>query len=375
MIGRFMLPYRHPLLQEWLAILTICLVSIGGAFIRLRQIWSDQPATYWAIGALLFVAYPLVILRNYLRYHRPSLDVKRYPRLGRVIWMAMLRGLLLAFLAGFAFSGPGEGWLRWLPGIFMFTSVGLGLLCDWLNREACQVSILERTLRTHLWAMGFLVGSIVIVRFELMAFWVLIVGIAQYIFLYTIWLRNRGNVEWAMGTPQLLHRVQGFAVLLWVGLTLLPIYSSRVTTILGLFLFIPYLLGFIAEYQAAAGKPVVRFMTSPPVWLGQWLPLFPRLVLVVSALGMYISGLIQGMNAGRLVFLGAIAIWALIGAIGRLTGVVTVLLVGFILSHGGGWLEWCAFLSGGLLMVLGSGKFSVWQPEDSVIGLDIHEET
>ena len=289
--------------------------------------------------------------------------------MGWGIWISFLRGLLLSFLGGFIVAGTPSGWLIWLPPGLIFMVIFLDFLERWIDRTVAKPSILGNRIYIHMGGLALLAGSIVAVRFAEIPIWFSLTGILRYACLIIQWLKKNSKWDCEKPNPGLIRQVQETVLLGWIGFALMPNFSPPATGVIGLILLLPYLLGTFSDFRSSLGKNELPFLPKPPHWFTAWFPLLPRLGLVLSLAVIYFLGLLKGMDAGWLILAGSIPLWALIGIAGRFTGALTTILMGISVSSSGSWLNMTALICGGLIMILGTGLYSLWKPEYYILGI------
>jgi CDP-diacylglycerol--glycerol-3-phosphate 3-phosphatidyltransferase len=153
---------------------------------------------------------------------------------------------------------------------------------------------------------------------------------------------------------------------------LMPVFSPPATQLVSWVFMLPFLTNFLLDWLAVSG--VIR-QSKPVGWLpanrqphgySAWLPLAVRILLIGLLLNDYFSPLNQMSSTGLSDLIALAAVLALlVGAAGRLFSLVVLLMTGFALQHHPLDLRLGAILLlSALLMMLGTGRFSLWKPED-----------
>lgn len=370
------------------ALLSLALVAAG--VLLLSSQWAPAYALRW--GGLTAAAVMLllwVFWRHLPGNHPPKNKYALFSDFGVPNLVTYWRGFLVACTAGFILTPRPTDGLLWLPGVLF----SLGILPDYfdgyLARVTGRASALGENLDVAVDSLAVLTGTLLVVMWEQVPAWYLLVGLARYLFLAGIWLREQLNRPVHPLPPNLSRRAlagtqMGFLmVLLW------PLFGPPGTVLAAYLFAIPFLLNFTRDWltvsgviqPAAAGKHLVV-----PASVNHWLPLVLRGVVVLS-LGEVLlrwSTAFQPLAAalGRLgvqlpvVFLGLlllltalVVICTLLGAMGRTMGILTLCLAGFFLQAGAFELlpGMLTALSGALLLFLGSGAYSTWSPEQVLL--------
>jgi CDP-diacylglycerol--glycerol-3-phosphate 3-phosphatidyltransferase len=181
--------------RSWFYLLILQGLLLVAGYQVLMNWWSDQYAVRWlglaTLSSLIFFA----ILWRRLEFNsRPGEDYL-LPELGPGNLLTILRGIILALLIGFLFLPWPQGWLAWVPGL-LYTIVAVADLFDgYLARKFDLQTRLGENLDLTLDGLGILVASVMLVQYGQVAAWYLLVGLARYLFMAGIWLREK------MGLP------------------------------------------------------------------------------------------------------------------------------------------------------------------------------
>lgn len=362
---------------------------VAGALLLSTQ-WTTAATLRWAGITAAAVAFLLwVFWRHLPANHPPEQKTTLFPDFGLPNLMTYWRGFLVACAAGFLFSPRPTDGLLWLPGILF----SLGVLPDYfdgyLARVTGRASMLGENLDVAVDSLAVLTGTLLVVLWGQVPAWYLLVGLARYLFLAGIWIREHLNKPVYPLTPNLSRRAlagtqMGFLmVLLW------PLFSPPGTVVAAYLFAAPFLLNFTRDWLTVSGvvrpNPAQRRLGLPATLI-RWLPLVLRLVVVLGLGEVLVlwSAAFQPLAAelGRLgvrlpvvflallLFLTAVVVFCIaIGAMTRTMGILAICLGGFYLQAGvfdllPGLL---IALSGALLLFLGGGAFSAWTPEQVLL--------
>lgn len=357
--------------------------------------WSASIRWSWTIAAGAFCAYVLSVLWNALPLNYRAEDRYFFPYFGAGNLVSLLRGWFLAALAGFLITPLPSGWLAWLPGIFYILN-GIADLCDgYLARRFHQVTRMGERLDMSLDGFGVLFASLLLFRYGTLPLWILLVGMARFIFLFVIKLREKLRKPVYALTNSFLRRVLAGAQMGFLGAVLLPVFTPPATIWAGVFFSFPFLINFGRDLLWVCGIRVnpgsIKWLTmnhEALTILGKrllldWLPLGLRL-LVAFSLGMQVwdfvivpaqfltdktpLGSAQTQAHLMLIFYGIGFFCAVLGFAGRVGAVLLLIGVGLqqeILSLG--WLGFTLLCVACLLFFLGSGTASIWKPEEHLI--------
>lgn len=380
----------------WITITSLVFLVIG--YWLLAASWGAAQAGLWLLASGAASLYLLATFWRHLPDNHPEdRSVGLYREIGLPNLVTYWRGFLIACTAGFLLTPRPSGslLLLWLPGILF----GLGILPDFIDGVLARVTGRSSRLGEHLDvavdSLAVLTGTLLVVKWGQVPFWYLAVGLARYFYLAGLWLRRRSGKPIYDLPPSLSRRALAgtqmglLMVLLW------PLFGPPGTYAAAILFAIPFLFNFGRDWLYASGSlrpaqtPAGRQAQS---WFSHWLPVGLR-SLVVLGLGSvslpwlvdlasasaYFSSLgvrAPGLLVGLLLFLQLLVLLcAALGVMGRTIGILALCLAGFYLRFDLGLpvLNLAAAVSGALLLFLGSGRFSLWQPEEELLARRIGE--
>ena len=377
--------------RRWLVLALLFGLVLWCGYQLLRAEWDPVFAWRWAVVAACVLVYELSHLwRGLNDNHRPG-EATLLPTLGAGNVLTMLRGLAVGLLAGFLFSPWPPGRLAWLPALLYTVSILADYLDGYLARVTHHATLLGENLDIEFDALGILIATSLAVNYNQLPWWYLPLGLSRYLFLFGIWWRKRRGRP-VYDLPPSTHRriVAGFqmgftSVILW------PIVYPPGTTLAGVAFAIPFTASFIRDWLVVSGRidPASRSYLEIrrviAVVFTRWLPVFLRIGVVLLMIWVVFHvlwtrsdpaalvawpGLPSPRFAGlaiSLVALGATVMLALGGA-GRLAA------LGLLVAASANILASELYLYNGFLLVsaialmlLGSGTFSCWRPEDAIL--------
>lgn len=163
-------------------------------------------------------------------------------------FVTVLRGTALVVLAGFVVAGRPAGALAWLPALLF----GAGTLFDGfdgaLARATGSVSAFGARLDAEIDALALLVGSVVAVRFGIAPTYYLAVGLARYVFVAAITLREYRDKPVFDLPDRRSRRILGATQMLVVFLVLAPFPGAGPSWWLAVVAMVPFLLGFVRDW-------------------------------------------------------------------------------------------------------------------------------
>jgi CDP-diacylglycerol--glycerol-3-phosphate 3-phosphatidyltransferase len=224
---------------------------------------------------------------------------------GKALWgaanlLTLLRGLLIAFLAGFLFAPRPAGLLTaWLPALAYTAVACLDFLDGTVARRTATLTRLGGALDQELDGLGLLIAFLLVVQYHVLPPPLLLPGLAHYLFAFGLWLRRRrGLAVRPLPPDRWRRRLAGFqmalaAVFLW------PIARPGPALLAESLIGLPFLLGFGRDWLLVSGRlnpdaaPAVRRRTLLKTWLEARLPLLLRaacLLLGLAAVWAAIGG-------------------------------------------------------------------------------------
>ena len=343
---------------------------VGGLLLGLQ--WLAQAGLIWA-----FICYQT---KRRLPLNRPSPDAPLYKNLGWANKLTLLRAWFIAAVAGFLFQAWPEGpALSWLPGMLYLFAAVLDRVDGFVARRSGQSSLLGNDLDTVSDAIGLAIASLLAFGYGQVHWSYLLFGIAYYLFHAGImWRDSRGLPVYPL--PPALHRrtwagfQMGFlAVALW------PLVRPPITTLGGFAFMLPAILGFLVDWLIVSGRidrqaEAVnrRFQWLTDLSQGLLQPALRLVVVVTLAVSVLQSGLPllpsnspSWMNNTILVGFILAGLMILLGVAGRYFSLIMVsLLSWYYISNPLLPVDYILFCSVVWVLLLGTGRFSLWQEDD-----------
>lgn len=361
----------------------------------LAQNWGMPTRWSWTLAAGAFCAYVLTVLWKALPYNYRLEDGVFFHSFGTANLLSLLRGWFLGALAGFILTPLPGGWIAWLPGILYILNGIADFFDGYFARRSHQVTVMGERLDLSLDGLGVLFASLLLYRYGTLPFWILLVGAARFIFLFTTWLREKFGKAVYNLPPSPLRRALAGAQMGFLGAALLPVFKPPATIWAGAFFSFLFLLNFGRDllwicgirFESLASQGVIQAMkglTGPAKrWLMDWLPLGLRLLIGVAlgqALWDWFStspsfitawtplGSAQTQFQLMRIFYLFGTLSTVLGLVGR--GGAALLLIGVGLQQEIlplGWLGKSILIAACLLLFSGSGRAALWQPEEHLI--------
>ena len=348
----------------WLALISVATLLIGYATLRIG--WNPQSASRWITLAALISIYHLWILWSGLdTNHRPG-EATVLSSLGAGTLATAARGLLLSMTVGFLFSPRPTGGLAWAPMVLFTSAIALDYTDGYLARKSNQVTVLGQRYDLELDSLGMLIGSSLAIWYQVLPWFFVVFGLASYIFRFGLWMRERkGRHNRALPDSKSRRPIAGLTMG-YLSAMLWPIANPLAGTLAGLLFLVPFGASFSRDWLVVSGaldpdgaRYLAARQSAKSLLLG-WLPPLLRAVLGIVLAAELLSG-----HVPLLIF--GLGVLILAGIAGRISALVLLLPLALIILQDGlnaavAVLLVCAVS----ILILGTGKFSLWKPEEQV---------
>ena len=302
------------------------------ALTPLSQTWfSENRSNYWPYLTGLALAYFLGILWVNLPENHREGETDLLPNLGWGNAITVLRAFPMAMVVGFLFSARPEGDRAWLPGL-LYTIAALPDFVDGLiARKTNHVTVLGGILDMNVDSIGVLAATFLAFQYGVVPWWYVPIGLARYLFVFGIWLRERRGLP-VQDLPY-SHRRRGFAALKmgFMFVILFPLFGPPGTHLAALAFGVPFAAGFLWDWGLVTGR--IRPGSTPARTR------FENLTLNILPLGLRLAALllmlptaIEHLQSGRYALLGLaemlLTLLLLLGIAPRITAIAAVCLLG-----------------------------------------------
>ncbi len=320
----------------------------------------------FASGIWLFSCWQLWKRRE---LNRPTENAAPYPTLGWANRLTLLRGGLIALTGGFLFQPQAVGWAAWIPGLFYTLAAILDRMDGFVARRNKQTSLLGSELDTVYDALGLLVAPLLAVGYGKIHWSFLLVSVAYYIFMWGLHWRTTHNLAVYPLLPSMLRRTLAGFQMGFVAIILLPCFEAPLTIVIGIAFMLPILVGFIVDWLVVSGRVLSTTNTTQFFdRLAQCSQIFFQpllrailcftLLLLTSNDYHFSSVLLQCV-------LLATGCMVLFGLAARAGALVILILVALAQNDNAVNIINAAIIFPSVwLMLLGSGRFSLWQWDD-----------
>jgi CDP-diacylglycerol--glycerol-3-phosphate 3-phosphatidyltransferase len=369
--------------RRWLLFAILCCAVLAAGFTWLQTNWQPDYAVRWLGQSAVVIAYLLWVLWRALPENIRTGESRLLPTFGAGNSATLLRGVLIACLAGFLFSPRPAGWQAWIPALVYTMAALLDYMDGYLARATDHATRMGESLDLSLDGVGVLMAALLAVQYGQAPAWYLIVALARYIYLACLWVWGSLGQRVYPLAPSVRRRAfaglqMGFLfVILW------PVFSPPGTHLAAALFALPFLAGFILDGLTATG--IIRQpLRRSGLWTAsaRWLPVLLRLLAVALIVVLLSSRVLDEgglLAAGNLpatqswiILLGvleaAVGVLLLLGAAARITAILGLGLLGIsqIFTPLTPVQVALAVLYTAILY-LGSGAISLWTPENRLI--------
>ena len=359
----------HKLRREWIFLLLSTLVFLAGFFSVLYWKWEAPHAWRWLALAAGFSAWQLAFLWRNLHLNRREGETSMLPSLGWANRVSFARGIFIAALFGFLFSPWAAGWLAWLPFTFYLLAALSDFLDGYLARVTNHVTPLGTALDMENDSWGVLIVTVLAFWYGQVPLWYLPVGLARYIFVFGLWLREKQGKESHELPPSFRRRAFAGVQMGFIVAMLAPLYFPPATHFAATLFSIPFLIGFLYDWFLAAGqidpqKGAVFFERfSTPFF--KFILLALRIITIVLLTAFLVQQKL--LLIWLLVFI-PLAVLLTLGILGRLAAILILIFLGLLIADQPlTGLYPALFVLTTILFFAGTGARSLWSPEDWLI--------
>ena len=369
--------------RRWWALLALAVALLAAGTAALRAFWPADRVVGWAGLAAAALLFQLVLLRrNLARNYRPGeADLPLLADMGPANLVTLGRGLAIAACAGFlAAPLPLEGLLAWAPALLY----ALGVLPDFLDgalaRATHRVTVLGGILDMEYDSLAMLIVSLLAVRLGKVPAWYISLGLARYLFVAGLWLRQRRGLPICELPPSNTRRLAAGFQMGFFCVALCPIFGPPATTIAGILFVAPILLGFVRDWLVVSAAlrpttPAYRRLRQARAAVWAWLPPLLRalgggaaLLTLAPAFWRAAESGPAGWTAGLGAALTVLGAGSLLLGAGTRLGAIGLLIAVCVALARDGFQPWHAVLLAATIPLLytGAGKAALWRREDAL---------
>lgn len=368
MIFAMINPMRSPIKHEVLLVILLGIATLLAGYFTIKQFTSINALQWLVIADCLWV-FVCWQLWQRLDLNRAHASAPLYPRLGWANHLTLLRGGLIALTGGFLFQPQASGWAAWIPGVLYSIAAILDRMDGFVARRGKQTSLLGSELDTVYDALGLLVAPLLAVGYGKIHWSFLLVSAAYYVFVWGLYWRRTHNLPTYPLMPSLLRRTLAGFQMGFIAFILLPCFQAPLTIIIGIAFMLPILLGFAVDWLVVSGR--IESTTTTQQNFDRldhfsytiFQPLLRALLFIATLIFILRDDFLSPFFVAVILLMFAAA--ALLGLAGRIAALMVLILVTFM--QGDTTLDATTatiIFSSVWLMLLGTGRFSLWQWDD-----------
>ncbi len=392
--------------KKWVGLVLLQIMLVAAVALLLVAGWESLAAFQWLASTILFSLLYFWMLWRRLELNHPKGELNILPDIGPGNLLTIFRGMLLMLLAGFIFLPWPPRWFAFLPGLLYAFAALADLFDGYLARISNHQSLLGEELDLSLDGFGLLIASLLLVQYGQVPIWYLLVGMARYLFVGGIWLRNRLNKPVYPLAENPARRPFAGAQMGFAAVVLFPVFSPPGTFLAVVLFAVPFLTGFLLDWFSVSGISTSQFIRGENLLgkipkfvnatriqslkqvINKWIPLLLRIALV-SLLIVWLQEnymrLFESLESSTfnqflpvftsfywvglliLLILGGLVLIA-VGAAGRAAALLVLFGLGMYLElfQLSVFEVLLVFTTIGLFY-LGTGPYSLWNPERKII--------
>jgi CDP-diacylglycerol---glycerol-3-phosphate 3-phosphatidyltransferase len=364
--------------REWGGYLLASIAFLSVFFLILYRQWGENYALRWLLVAVGMAVYLFVFLWRNLDKNRlnsgPKVDL--LPSFGLANGITISRAVINGALAGFLFGPWPAGWLAWAPSAFYLLSSLMDYADGFVARATRRTTVLGELMDMKWDGTGMVTAVILSVMYGQTPVLFLLVGMARPLFLFGMWLRRRLNQTVNPIPFSWISRTMAGVMMGFLAVILMPVYDPPPTQVAAVIFMTPFLINFLRDWFVVTGQiqpSGQKQSPARPTWLRtayqQVFPLVLRaaLIILLVSLLVYQSSLASPAT-GIMLVAGLAILPILLGAAGRIFALAVLLMSGFGFQQAPlEWRYWLIMMVSTVLFLRGTGRFSLWKPEDWLI--------
>lgn len=350
---------------------------VGAILLRLGALDPDFSARRWLMISALTVAGVFWFLRRVLDQNHAPGRQELFADLGPANVLTIYRGLAYAWMAGFLLLPRPGGLLDWLAALLYIGASVADVFDGYLARKSDRVTRLGETLDMEFDGFGVLVASALAVQYGQLPLVFLLVAFARPLFVWGMLWRTRQGLPNHPMTDSDQRRIIAGLLMIFLSTVLWPIFEPPVTYAVGAVFGGAVALSFLRDWLVTIGwlRPdhpaYIHWRTRLKLWAFVWVPVLLRIAiallvaLVVSSLLASGTALPASLSWPVAAVAAAAGLTALFGIGARTSaGFINASAYLYFIFGGQSWLGLTLLVLSSLLLVLGSGYFTLWIPEE-----------
>ena len=371
---------RRQLRRQWRLAGAWGVPFIGGAFWLLLEHGGLSAALQGGLQTAVVLMYGWIRWGRALALNHPPQEPRLRPSLGVANWLTLLRGGLVAVLAGFLFQpafagGSLAGWVAWAPAAIYIAAAALDGADGFLARVTGHETRLGEQLDTAVDALGLLIAVSLVVWIGKAPVAYLGVGLGYYALMAAVEARRKAGRPIAPVQPRAEARLVAGCEMGFAGAALLPLFEPAATRPVALIMTAALLVGFardwliVCGHATADGRPLIRGLERADRAIARFLPIALRAAAVAGAVVLVGrapagEGVASLSTAGCALLATCAALFAF-GVMTRMAGLAASVTVARAVAGPIPGIEWGVVLICGVALIMtGAGDLKLWQPED-----------
>ena len=354
--------------KDWIKAGLFFMLFAGGVYFLLNRYWEVSYALRWLGLTSAFSIYQLWALWRSLPLNHRENESELLPNLGWANAISFGRGIFIAALLGFLFSPWPEGWMAWLPFIFYLLAALSDILDGYLARVNNHATKLGAALDMNNDSWGVLIVTILAFWYGQVPIWYLPVGLARYIFIFGLWVREKQGKQNFQMPFSYRRRIFAGVQMGFIVAMLAPLFSPPATTIAATLFMIPFLGGFLYDWLLVAGKidPHKGAAYFEELLSFAWLPWVLFLLRLCTAVALAYTIFVQPLNVIWTVSQILLIVMLFAGVLGRLAAILVLIFTGLNFASIFP-ASLILLVLGTILLFTGTGTLSLWSPEEWLI--------
>jgi CDP-diacylglycerol---glycerol-3-phosphate 3-phosphatidyltransferase len=237
---------------RWVVVAAVAAVVTALAYELFAERFATDLARRWLALTGLVLAYELALLWRFLPRNRDG--ERLVPSLGPATLLTVVRGVCVAFLAGFLLLPQPTEALVWLPAALY----GLAALLDYADgtiaRLTGHVTELGTRLDVEIDALGILIAPLLAVTYGQLPVWYLLAGAARYLFVAGKRLRQRRGRPIHDLPSDPTSRTLAGVQMAFLAVVLSPLLTPPEATLLAVVVLVPFLANFLRDWWYLTGR-------------------------------------------------------------------------------------------------------------------------
>jgi len=373
---------------SWFRTMALFIIIWFVSFMFLKKLWMDENAIRWFFISGIILVYELYILWRILKYHVKGKRKKLLNVLGFGNVLTLTRGLLIAFVGGFLFSARPAGKLGWLPALFYLIAAIADRFDGYFARKKNLDTLMGQKLDVEYDALGLFVAPVLAIQYGQLPMWYIFVPLSRYAFIAGTYLLRKFKKPIYDLTPSNRRRyLAGFQMGI-TGVALSPLFDPLALHTAATLFLLPFMAGFIRDWLVVSGlfNPLsMEYSKIKKIVLNimyMWLPFILRIMLFFLISYFFIfdySKIIllffenvqmNHLLVSSVLILLIISTTLLIitGTMGRMAAFVLAIIFGLFMNSSEVTANmYSIFTISNFIMIIGSGVFSTWKPDEDII--------